>query len=153
VTRLRNITCKLHALSHCHHNSSPFTSISVSQVKELSAVLARFYASRPNEQSKTKELVKPGEDPEEDPVDDNQMPAGILTDFSIFVHHNGMVLLAPIEEDDGVDRPFEALTLVGSLRISDVDKKIEKRRRKRRRCTFGPGAILRLTLNYRSDYE
>ena len=42
---------------------------------ELSALLAAFYGTRPNEQLEAKELVKPGEDP----VDDNQMPVRVST--------------------------------------------------------------------------
>ena len=45
---------------------------------ELSALLAAFYGTRPNEQLEAKEFVKPGEDP----VDDNQIPVRVSTGWA-----------------------------------------------------------------------
>ena len=83
--------CKLCVSSRCHHNSSPFASISAGQAEaivtimilnksistEFSTQLATFHRSRPNEQLEAKESLKPGEIPKEDPVDDNQMPVRV----------------------------------------------------------------------------
>jgi DNA (cytosine-5)-methyltransferase 1 len=124
---------------------------------ELSTQLASFYVSRPNEQLETKELVIPGEDPEEDAVDDNDKPVRILTDFSIFdpLHRNEMVSLAAIEEDDGVDRSFEG---AGWVTANFIDEDVgqedwEDEEEEEEKVYVRLGAILRYTLDYRSDYE
>lgn len=124
---------------------------------ELSTQLATFYVSRPNEQLETKELVIPGEDPEEDAVDDNQKPVRVLTDFSIFdpLHRNEMVSLAAIEEDDGVDRSFEG---AGWVTANFIDEDVgqedwEDEEEEEEKVYVRLGAILRYTLDYRSDYE
>ena len=116
-----------------------------------------FYVPRPDEKLETPELVIPGEDPEDEPLEDDEKPVRILTEFSIFdpLHRNEMVSLAAIEEEDGVDRHFEGAGWVAADFISedvgqedwDVDEEED------RKVYVRLGAILRYTLDYKSENE
>lgn len=114
--------------------------------------------ARPNEILETEELVIPGEDPEDEAVDD-QKPVRVLTDFSIFdpLHRNEMVSLAAIEEDDGVDRSFEGAGWVTAYFIDEdvgqEDWEDEDGEEAEEKVYVRLGAIMRYTLDYRSDYE
>jgi len=119
--------------------------------------LVSFYVSRPDERLETQELVIPGEDPEDEPLEDDEKPVRILTDFSIFdpLHRNEMVSLAAIEEEDGVDRHFEGAGWVTADFISeDVGQEDwDDDEEENLKVYVRLGAILRYTLEYRSENE
>ena len=117
--------------------------------------LVSFYAARPDERIETEELVIPGEDPEDNPDEDNQKPVRVLTDFSIFdpLHRNEMVSLAAIEEEDGVDRHFEGAGWVTAYFIDEDVGQEDWDDDEEEQVYVRLGAILRYTLDYRSEYE
>ncbi|KAF8346872.1 S-adenosyl-L-methionine-dependent methyltransferase [Amanita rubescens] len=129
--------------------------VSTPDLLTLLYFLVSFYVSRPDEQLETQELVIPGEDPEDEPFEDDEKPVRILTDFSIFdpLHRNEMVSLAAIEEEDGVDRHFEGAGWVTADFISeDVGQEDwDEDEEENLKVYVRLGAILRYTLDYKSE--
>ena len=92
----------------------------------LSSTATRFYFARPDEVTETADMFLEGEDEYFDNDDsdeegsspstqprsrtDGDKPIRLLTDFTIFDtrHRNEYVVLSQIEEEEGVDRRFEA---------------------------------------------
>ncbi|KAG6881334.1 hypothetical protein C0993_001909 [Termitomyces sp. T159_Od127] len=73
------------------------------------------------------DLVIIGEDPfndEDEEGDPDAKPVRVLSDFAIYdpKHGNEMVPLSSIEEDDGVDRQFEAEGIVFPYYQNDEDE-------------------------------
>ena len=68
-------------------------------------------------------LVIIGEDPDDEDGDGDEKPIRELHDFSIFdpKHRNEMVTLEALEQDDSVDRQFEAAGVVMPSFINDED--------------------------------
>ncbi|KAG6901728.1 hypothetical protein C0995_008696 [Termitomyces sp. Mi166 len=103
------------------------------------------------------DLVIIGEDPfaDEDEKDDpNAKPVRVLSDFAIYDPNHGceMVLLSSIEEDDGVDRQFEAEGIVLPYYQNDEDEGQEDDENEdgsnREPKLVKLGAILRYTFDY-----
>ncbi|KAK2464749.1 hypothetical protein APHAL10511_003167 [Amanita phalloides] len=114
-----------------------------------------FYVSRPEEEKEVKELVVPGEEPEEDPLDDDEKPIRILTDFSIFdpLHRNEMISLAAIEEEDGVDRHFEGAGWTTAYYVDEDVGQDDWETEEEEKVYIRLGAILRYMVDYKSEYE
>ncbi|KAG6878958.1 hypothetical protein C0992_006313 [Termitomyces sp. T32_za158] len=80
-----------------------------------------------NGELESADLVIIGEDPfavEDEEGDPNVKPVRVLSDFAIYdpKHGNEMVPLSSIEEDDGVDRQFEAEGVVSPYYQNDEDE-------------------------------
>lgn len=92
-------------------------------------ILVAYYETQAEEIRETRQLVVAGEDlddeygsDEED--NDHNKPIRILTSFSIFnpKHRNEMVSLTAMEEEDGIDREFEAAGYVMPWFINEEDE-------------------------------
>ncbi|KAG6831961.1 hypothetical protein H0H87_003296, partial [Tephrocybe sp. NHM501043] len=70
------------------------------------------------------DLVIAGECEDEEDSGPDVKPVRVLSDFAIYdpKHSNEMVLLSAIEEDDGVDRLFEAEGIVSAYYANGVDE-------------------------------
>ncbi|TFK42046.1 S-adenosyl-L-methionine-dependent methyltransferase [Crucibulum laeve] len=103
-----------------------------------------YYKPRPGAIRETKDVVIPGEDPDEDGED---KPVRMLTDFSIFdpKHRNEMLSLAAMEEEDAIDRQFEGAGLVVPFFLSEEDEGQEEELQE---VYVHLGAILRSTVDY-----
>ncbi|KAF9469568.1 S-adenosyl-L-methionine-dependent methyltransferase [Collybia nuda] len=97
--------------------------------RKIIYISVAYYDTRPDEIRETHDLVIVGEDFEDgyDPSDEDQeisKPIRVLTSFSIFDprHRNEMVSLNVIEEEDAIDREFEAAGYVVPLFINEEDE-------------------------------
>jgi DNA (cytosine-5)-methyltransferase 1 len=103
----------------------------------------------------TDKLVIQGEDPDEDEdeEDSDQKPIRLLDDFAIFdpKHGHEMVTLDALEQDDGVDRQFEAAGLVTAYYENDEDEGQEDGDTEPLYVNLS--AILRYSVDYSMDAE
>ncbi|KAF8079195.1 S-adenosyl-L-methionine-dependent methyltransferase [Lyophyllum atratum] len=99
--------------------------------KRLQLPPPAFYKNRDEEELEDAELVLEGEDPfaGEDEDDDAgqgepDKPIRVLFDFTIYdpKHHNEMMSLNAIEEDDGVDRQFEGAGYAFPYVVNEEDE-------------------------------
>ncbi|KAF8633579.1 hypothetical protein AX15_001372 [Amanita polypyramis BW_CC] len=123
--------------------------------KQRQLPLVSFYVSRPDEQRETKDLVVPGENPEEDPLEEDEKPIRVLTDFSIFdpCHRNEMVSLASIEEADGIDRHFEGAGWVTAYFVNPDVGQEDWEDEDEGKVYVRLGAILRYSVNYKLEND
>ncbi|KAG6840764.1 hypothetical protein C0991_004549 [Blastosporella zonata] len=115
------------------------------RVRNLNGVnyphVTAFYVDRDGE---LENLVIADEREDEEDDDPDAKPIRVLTDFAIYdpKHNNEMVLLNAIEEDDGVDRQFEAEGAMLPYFPNEEDEGDEEPRMVRL------GAVLRYTFDY-----
>ncbi|KAG5635917.1 hypothetical protein H0H81_009679 [Sphagnurus paluster] len=115
---------------------------------------AAFYRPRhgPKARQERADLLLPGEDPfgDEDDAGDTK-PIRVLTDFAIYDprHGNELVSLAALEQDDGVDRQFEAAGLAAAYVANEEDEGQEDDGEpKLEALHLRLGAILRFTFDW-----
>ncbi|KAF8913180.1 S-adenosyl-L-methionine-dependent methyltransferase [Gymnopilus junonius] len=111
-----------------------------------------YYKRRKNEIIEDENLVIEGEDP--DPEDgDDEKPIRELHGFCIFdpKHRNELVTLEELEQDDGLDREFEAAGIVSPYFLSDEDEGQEDESEENQFVHLS--AILRFTVDYTQDTE
>lgn len=113
--------------------------------------LVEYYQKRREELIEDNELVVIGED---DSFDEGEKPIRLLSDFSIFdpKQRNEFVSLAAIEEDDGVDRQFEAAGMVMPYFVNEEDEGQDEE------TDVEPqyirlSAVLRYTVDYAKESE
>lgn len=95
----------------------------------MTQVIVAYYDTQPEEIRETQDLIIPGEDLEDeygsdDEVNEMSKPIRVLSGFTIFdpKHQNELVSLNVMEEDDGVDREFEAVGYVVPSFINEEDE-------------------------------
>ncbi|KNZ81672.1 DNA (cytosine-5)-methyltransferase 1 [Termitomyces sp. J132] len=121
--RKRQVHIRLEGL-HPSNGKATCSTILVSRSGVNCLLVTSFYRHRGGE-LESPDLVIIGEDPFADEDDDpNAKPVRVLSDFAIYdpKHRNEMVLLSSIEEDDGVDRQFEAEGIVSPYYQNDEDE-------------------------------
>lgn len=125
----------------------------------MTQTLVAYYDAQPDEIRETHDLIIIGEDLEDEYGSDNEVqemskPIRILSGFTIFdpKHQNELVSLNVMEEDDGMDREFEAVGYVVPSFINDEDEGQEDGLDNEPQYVR-LGAILRYTYNFTEESE
>ncbi|PPQ86962.1 hypothetical protein CVT25_009784 [Psilocybe cyanescens] len=109
-----------------------------------------YYKKRKNTIVENEDLIISGEDPEDE---DEDKPIRELLDFSIFDprRRNELVTLEALEQDDGIDRAFEAAGMVKPHYVSEEDEGQEEEPDEPQYVHLS--AILRYTVDYTQESE
>jgi len=115
-------------------------------------VVAAYYQKQKRELIENEKLVIIGEDADDEDSNGDEKPIREIHGFSIFdpKHKNEMVTLEALEQDDGVDRQFEAAGIVVPSFVNDEDAGQEE--------DVEPqyvrlSSILRYTIDYTEENE
>ncbi|KAJ3509389.1 hypothetical protein NLJ89_g5249 [Agrocybe chaxingu] len=113
-----------------------------------------YYRKNPKYILESKNLIIDGEDPDPEEGEDEK-PIRELYDFYIFdpIHRNELVSLVGLEQDDGVERQFEAAGKVRAHFASDEDEGQEEEEMEVQPTSVHLTAIMRYTVDYTRENE
>ncbi|CAA7265858.1 unnamed protein product [Cyclocybe aegerita] len=113
-----------------------------------------YYRKNPKYLLESKNLIIDGEDPDLEEGEDEK-PIRELYDFYVFdpIHRNELVSLVGLEQDDGVERQFEAAGKVRAHFASDEDEGQEEEEGEVQPTSVHLTAIMRYTVDYTRENE
>jgi len=117
----------------------------------MRTTVAAYYQKQKHEITENDKLVIIGEDADDADGDGDEKPIREIHGFSIFdpKHRNEMVTLEALEQDDGVDRQFEA---AGIVVPSFVDEDVGQEEDAEPQHVH-LSSILRYTMDYTDENE
>jgi DNA (cytosine-5)-methyltransferase 1 len=118
----------------------------------MRTTVAAYYQKQKREIIEDDKLVIVGEDADDEDGDGDEKPIREIHGFTIFdpKHRNEMVTLEALEQDDGVDRQFEAAGFVVPSFVNDEDVGQEEDAEPQ---YIRLSSILRYTMDYTDENE